>query len=144
VLPASVSDAYFGEWKELQARNRREIEESFAPVPILDVTLMEREVTGQEALGELARALYGDRDPADIYFRGQTQTIEQRDGESVLTLRLPFTSKAQVHLLTSGDELVVHVGQHKRNVILPRALVGLETTGAQFEGDTLTIRFATK
>jgi hypothetical protein len=35
----------------------------------------------------------------------------------------------------------VQVGQHKRNLILPRILVGLETAGARFEGDELRIRF---
>jgi HSP20-like domain found in ArsA len=33
------------------------------------------------------------------------------------------------------------VGGHKRNVILPRALVGLNAGRATFEGDTLKIRF---
>ena len=66
------------------------------------------------------------------------------DGEYLLNLKLPFTSKEEVHLLTSGDELVVHVGHQKRNVILPRALVGLRTHGAHLEGDTLTVRFTKK
>lgn len=142
VLPGSVEGGYFTEWKSLHERYRGEIEESFAPVPILEVPLMKSEVTGQDALSELAQALYGEGDPTKVYFRGQTQKVEQQDGEALLKLRLPFTSKENIHLLTAGDELVVHVGHHKRNVILPRALVGLETLGAKFEGDTLTIRFA--
>jgi arsenite-transporting ATPase len=41
-----------------------------------------------------------------------------------------------------GDELVVQVGNFKRNIILPRALVGMESRGAKLEDDRLSIRFA--
>ena len=37
---------------------------------------------------------------------------------------------------------VVQVGQHKRNLVLPRTLVGLATSGARFDGDTLRIKFS--
>ena len=68
--------------------------------------------------------------------------VEQHENESWLKLRLPLTAKGDVRLLTSGDELVVHVGPHKRNVILPRALADQEPLGAKFEGDTLIVRFS--
>lgn len=144
LLPPAVQDDYFADWKALQAHYRQEVEDSFSPLPILDVPLMGQEVSGFGALEKLAGAIYDDKDPTDIYHRGPTQTVEQVNGECLLKLRLPLTSKGDVHLLTSGDELVVHVGQHKRNVILPRALAGLDTIGARFEDDTLVVRFAKK
>ncbi|MPZ14553.1 MAG: ArsA family ATPase [Chloroflexi bacterium] len=142
MLPSSVRDSYFDDWRTSQATYRQEVEANFAPLPILDVPLFGKEVVGIDALSEMARAVYGERDPTEIRYRGRVQTTEQVDGGYVLKLRLPFVSKENIHLLTSGDELVVHVGQQKRNVILPRALVGLTTQGARFEGDTLEIRFS--
>ena len=59
----------------------------------------------------------------------------------MLRLPLPFTEKPDVTLTKVGDELVVQVGQHKRNLILPRILVGLETAGARFDGDELEVKF---
>ena len=97
-----------------------------------------------EALSELAEAIYANEDPTEIRYRGRTMTTEQQDGEYLLKLQVPFTSKGDVHLLTSGDELVVHVGHQKRNVTLPRALVGLATRGAKLDDGTLTVRFAKK
>ena len=52
-----------------------------------------------------------------------------------------FVQKGEVNLVHLGDELMVHIGQHRRSIILPRALVGLETRGASFEGESLRIRF---
>lgn len=142
LLPKEVNDPYFADWKASQAMYREQVEESFAPLPIVDVPLFGKEIVGMDSLSELARAVYADSDPAEIRYRGQTVTTEQVDGEYLLKLRVPFTSKGDVHLLTVGDELIVHVGHQKRNVTLPRALVGLETRGAKLEGDTLIVRFA--
>jgi arsenite-transporting ATPase len=141
VLPDSVQDSYFATWKETQMRHLAEIEQRFAPMPILEVPLFKDEVVGMERLRELAAALYGDDDPARVYWQGQGQHVERSDGGYVLRLPLPFTEKQDVNLVKLGDELIVRVGQHKRNLILPRILVGLETAGAKFEGDELQIRF---
>jgi len=144
LLPSHVEDPYFAGWKASQATYRQQVEESFAPLPILDVPLFGKEIVGLEALTEMARVIYGESDPTKILYSGRTMTTEQSDGEYLLKLKVPFTSKEDVHLLASGDELVVHVGHQKRNVILPRALVGLRTQGARLDGDELTIRFAKK
>jgi len=142
VLPDSVNDAYFADWKESQSGYRDQVRENFAPLPIVEVPLFGKEIVGLSSLSEMASALYDSHDPTEIRYRGQTQTTEQLENEYLLKLRLPFTQKGDVHVLTSGDELVVHVGAQKRNVVLPRALVGLPTIGARFEDETLVIRFA--
>ena len=94
-----------------------------------------------EQLARFAQLLHGESDPTRVLYQGQAQQIHQEDGAYVLTLALPFVSKDEVSLSQIGDELVVHVGNQKRNLILPRALVGAESEGAKLEGDRLTIRF---
>jgi len=142
LIPQDVTDAYFTSWKESQERYFALVEEGFAPLPILTAPLMDQEVVGLEMLERFAAALYGEDDPTLIRFRGQTQAVRQDDGDYILTLLLPFTSKEDVSLSQIGDELVIHVGGNKRNVILPRVLVGMRTESAKLEDDRLTIRFA--
>ncbi len=142
LIPPDVTDAYFTSWKESQGRYFALVEEGFAPLPILTAPLMDQEVVGLEMLERFAAALYGEDDPTPVQFRGQTQAVRQDNGDYVLTLLLPFTSKEDVHLSQIGDELVIHVGANKRNVILPRVLVGMRTESAKLEDDRLTIRFA--
>ena len=141
VLPAALQDDYFSAWKQTQARHLSDIEQRFAPMPIKEVPLFKDEVVGLERLREFAHALYGDDDPSQIYWQGKTQQVKRVEGGYTLRLPLPFTAKQDVNLTKLGDELVVHVGQHKRNIILPRILVGLDTAGARFEGDELVIKF---
>jgi len=58
-----------------------------------------------------------------------------------LSVPLPFVEKQELQLTRSGDELIVHIGNRKRNLILPRVLVGLDVQGARFDEDTLVITF---
>jgi len=141
LIPQDVTDAYFSNWKDSQERYYALVEEAFSPLPILKAPLMEQEVVGMAMLERFADALYGDSDPTRVYFEGQAQDIRQEDGDYVLTLMLPFSKKEDIQLSQVGDELIVHVGNQKRNLILPRALAGLASEGAKLEGDRLTIRF---
>ena len=128
-------------WKESQKKYHRLIEEGFAPVPISDVPLLEQEVVGIPMLGAMADALYGGDDPTKVFFRGQVHDIQKEDGRYVLTLPLPFTSKEEISLMQSGDEITVQVASVRRNVILPRSLLGLPVSEAKMDEDKLKIIF---
>lgn len=140
-IPDEVEEKYFDSWKEAQERYFRLVEDAFSPIPILRVPFFDREVVGQDMLRRMGESLFGDGDPSRVFFKGRSHIVEKGDGHFLLTVPLPFASKGEVSLLRSGDELVVQVGRHRRNIILPRALAGLETGEARMEGDTLRIRF---
>jgi arsenite-transporting ATPase len=142
VIPEAVSDSYFQAWKETQERYYQQVEEAFAPLPILKAPLMEQEVMGLAMLDRFAEAVYGALDPTAVLHQGQIHQIRQEDSQYVLTLTVPFITKEEISLSQVGDELVVQVGNFKRNIILPRALVGMESRGAKLEDDRLSIRFA--
>ena len=141
LIPGQVQDGYFDAWKESQEKYSRLVEEAFSPLPIFKVPLFDQEVVGLEMLRRMAESIYGDQDPTLIFYHGQTQTIEKVDGEYRLNLRLPFVTKEKLTLTRSGDELIVHIGNYKRNLILPRVLAGLEVQQARFEGGALTVTF---
>jgi arsenite-transporting ATPase len=144
VLPDAVTDPYFAAWKDSQARYMRRVEEGFAPVPIKTAPLFDHEVVGLDALGRMATALYRDDDPTNIYFEGRAQLLETVAGGGYrLTIPLPFATRGDVSLRQTGDELFVHVGAHRRHIILPRALIGFQATRAKLDepSATLTISF---
>jgi len=141
LIPDEVADRYFDSWKESQARHYGVIEECFSPLPILTASLMEQEVVGMDRLAAMAKAVYGEQDPTQVFFHGRTQGIEREDGHYVLTLSLPFVAKEDLSLTRNGDELIVQVGSYRRNILLPRTLAGLEVGEAKFEQEKLRIRF---
>ena len=141
LIPAEVEDRYFQGWKTAQEQYFRLIQECFSPLPLFTAPLMEQEVVGLEMLERVAAALYDEKDPTQLFFRGPVQEVTNEDGRYVLTIALPFVSKEQLSLTRAGDELTISVGSFKRNIILPRILRGLSTLGAKFEGDKLRIAF---
>ncbi|AZK60376.1 hypothetical protein Daudx_1844 [Candidatus Desulforudis audaxviator] len=139
--PAELKDEHFRVWKELQERYVTVIEESFAPLPVFRVPLFDRGMVGPDALRELARACFGAEDPARLFYRGLTQTIEKDQDGYLVSLRLPFVDKKDVSLTQKGDELYVQAGDCKRNMLLPRTLAGKEVKNAVLEGGVLKIWF---
>jgi arsenite-transporting ATPase len=141
LLPEALSDPYFEAWKGTQGRYYALVEEGFSPLPIIKGPLMEQEVVGLKMLERFARALFARSDPTRVMCRGEAQRIWQEDGTYVLTMDLPFASKEQIGLSQVGDELIIQVGAYRRNLVLPRALAGAESKGANLDGNKLTIRF---
>ena len=140
VFPAGEG-GFLARWKDAQARYLPIVEESFAPVPVKTVPMFEQEVVGLDMLYRLGDELFGELDPTTFFYRGRPYHVERENGDFVLSLELPFTSKEHVKLNRNADELVVQVGSWRRNLILPRVLVGAQTRTAAFEGDTLKIHF---
>ncbi|HEX6673614.1 MAG TPA: ArsA family ATPase [Actinomycetes bacterium] len=142
LLPDDVTDPYFGKWKEIQADHFRTITESFAPLPILTCRLFDDEMVGLARLGEVAVEVYGERDPADLLATTTPIRVSKEQGGYALRLDLPFAERAELDVMRKGDELLVKVGQYKRNVLLPQALRALEVVAANLRGGTLVVRFA--
>jgi len=142
LIPQQVTDSYFAGWKDIQARYGKLVEEAFTPLPILTVPLFDQEVVGLDMLRRMAGAIYGEDDPTRLYYVGQAQQVLKRDGLYLLRIPLPFVRKEDIHLTrSSGDELIVRVGNHKRNILLPHVLATLEVKSARQEDDWLVVTF---
>lgn len=140
VLPEAVTDPYFAVWKDSQARYLRRVAEGFSPVPIKQAPLFDHEVVGLQALAQLGVSVYGEDDPTRIYFEGRAQHLEPSPGGGYqMTIPLPFATRGDVSLRQTGDELFVHVGAHRRHIILPRALVGTEARRAKLDEASATL-----
>ena len=124
--------------------------ECFHPLPIFEIPLFDQEVTGLEMLRRMAETVFGPAaarggagDPTNKYFVGKPQEIYRRNGEYVLSIALPLAEREAVNLHRSVyDELIVRIGNWKRNVALPTGLARLDVSGAKYEGDRLNILFA--
>jgi arsenite-transporting ATPase len=89
----------------------------------------------------MAAALYDDKDPAEVFFKGLVQDIHKENRHYVLTLALPFVSKEKLSMMQNGDELTIQVADFRRKVLLPHVLTGKNVEEAKLEGDKLKIVF---
>ncbi|AFY40243.1 arsenite efflux ATP-binding protein ArsA [[Leptolyngbya] sp. PCC 7376] len=142
IIPDSVNDPFFAQWKENQKIYKKEIHDNFHPLPVKEVPLYTEELCGLAALERLKTTLYGDEDPTQVYHKEDTMRMVQNDKTYSLELYLPGIPKEQIQLNKTGDELNVRIGNHRRNLVLPQALAALQPSGAKMEDDFLKIKFA--
>jgi arsenite-transporting ATPase len=142
VLPQEAADGYFREWRTIQAHHREVIEEAFAPLPILDVPFFAQEVVGLDMLRQMGGQLFADRDPTDVLYTGQEPRITKTDTGYTLSLPLPFVSTAAIELSRSAaNELIVHIGNHKRLISLPHTLASMDARHARHREGILQVDF---
>jgi arsenite-transporting ATPase len=142
VFPDEGTDAWRARWVEAQRQVLREVEQSFAGLPVWCSEYQAAEPVGVAALAELARATYGEDDPLlPAPGTGPLSLTREPDGGATLRIALPFATSADVNLVRHGDDLVVTVGSHRRILALPAALRALTVTGARLGEGTLRVRF---
>jgi arsenite-transporting ATPase len=109
---------------------------------VLKAPFFAEEVVGVPLLTELGRRLYGDKDPTSHFYHGRPYSVVRDEAEFVMSVELPFAMKEAIKLSRHADEIVIEVGSWRRNLVLPRLLVGATTLGAKFDDHVLKIRFA--
>jgi arsenite-transporting ATPase len=141
VLPETVHDAYFQDWRESQRQYIKNAETYFSPIPLFSVNLFRGEILGQRSLKALADEIYGDRNPLDRFFDGKPYSLIKANGKYQLRVKVPFIEKKDVELSKISDELIVRVGSFKRHILLPRQVAASKSVRAKLDGEYLSVHF---
>ena len=140
LLPDSVHDEFFAEWRASQAHFLEELEAYFNPVPLTRVPLLSHEILGIDRIRSFARLLYPEGvDPAAITRTERPYEFRKAGDAYEVRLHLPFTEKADVGLFKKGDELVVEIGTLRRHIGLPTSMASLMPVRARFESRMLVV-----
>ncbi len=143
VLPAEeYQDTFMQEMYRTQEKLRKQIHSTFAPLPIWEVPYRSREILGLEKLGELAQQIFGDEDPTQIFYQGPLQEIKREGDVYILRLPLPHVEMDKVVMTKKGDEMIVEIGNFKRDITLPAMLTNHAAVRARFVDKALEIHFA--
>jgi arsenite-transporting ATPase len=142
VFPPDLDEGYFAAWRAVQSEHVALVEEAFAPVPVLRAPFFEQEVIGPAMLARLGAEVFDGHEPQSVLYRDLRQELVMLDDSAELRLRIPFVEKAEIMLRKIGLELIVRVGPHKRNILLPSALTSFRPREARFEDGGLLVRFA--
>ncbi len=142
ILPEEAGrDGGWEKYLEAQRAYLEEIGASFSPLPVLRVPHLRQEVFGFELLERIGTAMYGDRDPTDIFYEEPTFKMTTEDGAYLLMIRLPFLEEEDVTARRYGDQLVVQVSNQRRNYLLPKFLSYYRLADTRFADGWLHARF---
>ena len=141
VFPSDLDSNYFEAWGKSQQEYMELAETYFNPLPIFKAPLYDSEILGYQKLLDFGRNLYEGRDPTQLFYWHRPYEFLKKNGHNLVKLHLPFVSKKEVELSKIGDELIIKIGNFKKNIVLPRVYALLEPQRARLEGDHLWVDF---
>jgi arsenite-transporting ATPase len=144
-MPSGSSDQYYANWADFQRTKVEEAKANFYPLPIKEVKLYTGELCGIEMLRKNGELIFGNEDPAKIFYRGKVFAFTTEDSTLRMTVKVPFTEKEDFDIERYGDQLTIKVKNpigYLVNIIpLPTATVGMKLVKAKLYGDELNILF---
>ena len=141
IQPGNYQDAFMQEMYRNQEKLRQQIHSTFAPLPIWEAPYLAREIIGIPQLGKLAYTIFGELDPTQVFYRGPIQEITRQGDTYILRLPLPHVEMDKVLMTKKGDEMIVEIGNFKRDITLPSVLANQEAKLARFVNKALEIHF---
>src|SRR5437763_9951323 len=141
IPPGDYQDTFMQELYQNQTMLLQQIHNTFAPLPIWEAPYYSHEILGISQLGKLGDVIFGEQDPTQVFYRGQIQEITRQGDEYILRLPLPHVEMNKVLMTKKGDEMIVEIGNFKRDITLPSVLSNQEATVARFVNKALEIHF---
>jgi arsenite-transporting ATPase len=142
VLPDEAAVGFFRDWAVQARLLTQEVEESFAPLPVLTAPLQPDEVLGVAALAEHGATVFGERDPAGL-LSTHAGLVLRREGDTLeVALSLPGARPDALDVAMLDGQLVIRTPTRRRQLPLPRYAASLGLRTARLEGGTLHVALA--
>lgn len=145
IMPHQTSDQYYANWAEFQKRKVEEARANFYPLPLKEIFLHSTELRGLEMLRQNGELIFGNEDPAKIYYCGKAFHFASDENSMRMTVKVPFTEKDDFDLERYGNQLKIKVknpvGYIVNIVPLPSATLSMKLSKAKLEGDELNVLF---
>ncbi len=141
ILPKDINNAFFDKWLTIQSEYIQEIKDTFDMLPIYEIPWYDEELKGQKAIERLIK----DTLKTDEVFLTkpitERENFTQNEKGYLLKVMIPGANKGDVNLFQASNEIVLKIGNFKRNIPLPNVLRKYEVTSAKFEEGVLNIQF---
>lgn len=141
IQAGNYADAFMQDLYRNQEKLRVQVHNTFAPLPIWEAPYYSREIIGITQLGELGQTVFGNTDPTQVFYRGPIQEVTRQGDTYVLRLPLPHVEMDKVLMTKKGDEMIIEIGNFKRDITLPAVLANQEAKVARFVNKALEIHF---
>lgn len=139
ILPDDTEGGVFKRYLTSQKQYIQDIEESFAPIPILKVKHQGQEVFGTDLLDKIGDSMYEGKNPATVLHLDKPfEIIENKEGY-FFKMRLPFVTEKEIELKKFGDELVIDLGNRRKSLFLPRFAHFLKLKEYRFQTPWLVV-----
>ncbi|MDO4275407.1 MAG: ArsA family ATPase [Eubacteriales bacterium] len=141
MLPASLKNPFFAQWMDIQKHYRKELSDIFRGVPLTEIPWYEQDLCGMESIDRICDEVLEGIDLFQVSAQQAGEVYEKTDSGYRLKLFVPCLKKEKLDLYQSGTDVILRIGNFKRNIAIPNALRKYEITGARLEDSMLEIKF---
>lgn len=141
ILPKDINNAFFDEWIDLQDKYIKELEDVMKNVPIYYVPWYDEELNKTSSIDRICNDVLTDDSIFETKEINNREVFEKNEKGYALLLNIPFASKDEINLYQSASDLIIKLGNYKRNIPLPNVLREYNVTSAKLEDNVLRIQF---
>lgn len=139
ILPKDIDNNFFNEWIDIQNQYIEELENIFAGVPIHKVPWFDTDLNGLAGIEKIVQATLKGWDVFEVLEIQKGEVYEKLEDGYVLKLFLPSIKSKDLDMHESASDIIIKIGNFKRNIPKPSTLRNHRISGAKFVEDMLLI-----
>ena len=144
ILKSDVDNAFFAQWMDIQRKYIEELEDIFADVPVTKIPWYESEVCGMDAIDRICDDVLTRDDLFAVNSKRTNEKYEKNEEGYLLSIFLPVVSKDKLDMHMTGSDIIIRIGNFKRNIPIPNTLRSFEIASAKLVDEELKIQFTEK
>jgi arsenite/tail-anchored protein-transporting ATPase len=141
LIPKDVDNSFYDDWKKIQKKYYEDLCDVFNNMPIYKIKWYEVDINGTEGLERIIDDSLMDKKIFDVLKTTDNETFQKTEKGYTLEVYVPFTDKRDFDLYESGTDIIIKIGNFKRNIPLPNVMRKYTIAGAKFNEGVLSISF---
>lgn len=144
IIPEELDNSFFDEWKKVQSKYLEEINAVFFNIPTYKIKWYEVDINGIEGLDRIVKDSLNEEGIFKVNKVTVNEKFSKIETGYKLEVYVPFGDKQELDLFETGTDIVIKIGNFKRNIPCPNALRKYTISKAKFNEDYLYIYFEEK
>ena len=141
ILPQDINNDFFNQWIVIQREYITYLKESFSALSIYEIPWYEEELSGVSNIRRIVEDVLSGKEVFEEKIITEKESFKQIEKGYQLEVFLPCVDKSSIDLYQGTTDIVIKIGNFKRNIPLPNILRNYMVTGAKFEEEKLCIIF---
>lgn len=141
LIPNNINNSFYDDWKKLQKKYYEDLCDVFSNMPIYKIKWYEVDINGAEGLERIIQDSLKDQNLFNVLKTTDNEVFQKTENGYTLEVFVPFTDKRDFDLYESGTDIIIKIGNFKRNIPLPNVIRKYGVAGAKFNDGVLSINF---
>lgn len=141
IIPEDIDNSFFDQWKQIQKNYLDEIASVFSNIPNYKIKWYEADINGIGGLERIVKDSLQDENIFKVLKTTLNETFEKTEKGYKLDVYIPFADKKDFDLFESGTDIIIKIGNFKRNIPIPDVIRKYSISSAKMNDEVLSIYF---